>query len=321
MIRFAYPWALLLPALLILALLLRRKKTEPLLFPSKTLTAGVPASLRVRLRRPVLGLLSLAFVACLTMAAARPQHVTTFKEKREARNLMLALDVSGSMQARDFGGTLGILSRLEAVKIVVREFVKARPDDRIGLVVFGLKAFLESPLTFDHELIQKQVDNLQVGIAGDGTAIGEGLGLSLKRIEEIEGDSRAVILMTDGVDNVKTINPIQAAKVAKDLGIKVHTIGIGPSGTGFSFDFFNRIPFDSEVLEEVADISGGVYFNANSIDGLKRVYAEIDKLETTEEEEPSREIVEELFAQYAWWALLAYLTYTILVHSVFMKLP
>lgn len=317
--RFAYPLALALPIIFLLVSFLCRKKSTPVRFPSTLLTKGIRPSLRLRLRTPTLFALSLLCVAFLTLAAARPQKVSTLRERREARNIMLALDVSGSMQARDFATKLSVMSRLEAVKKVVSEFVQNRAGDRIGLVVFGLKAYLEAPLTFDHELVNRQVAGLQTGIAGDGTAIGDGLGLALKRIEKIKGDSRAVILLTDGVDNVKRVNPVQAAKVAKKLGIKVHTIGIGPSGDLMRFG--SRVPFDSETLEKVAKLSGGIYFNANSLESLKDVYAEIDELETTESDEPEHEVVEELFATYALAALLAYAAYILLANSIFMRVP
>jgi Ca-activated chloride channel family protein len=276
----------------------------------------------------VLSFLATGFLAAITVAAARPQHVTISTSPYAARNIVLALDISRSMSTDDFQSRSGNISRLEGVKQVVDQFIEARAQDRLGLVVFGSNAYLQSPLTLDHNVLQDLVSRLDVGIAGDGTAMGDGLGLSLKRIQEIEGSSKAVILLTDGVSNAGHVNPLKAAKVAKELGVKVHTIGIGSSSTistvqrgFFTQQLMAQAEFDEATLQQIADITGGVYFNANSIEGLEKVYAQIDKLERSENTEPERRVVEELFMPYASAALLLYLLYVALARTVFLKVP
>lgn len=327
-LTFAYPQAFALPVLIAYFWLLRRPSSEALALPSVDVMEGVRPSLRLRLRKPVLGTLSFLFLALLSLAAARPQRVSIINSPYRARNIMLALDISRSMSTDDFASQRGTVSRMQGVKSVVSDFIQARGQDRIGLVVFGSSAFLQSPLTLDHKLVSELVDRLDVGLAGDGTAMGDGLGLSLKRIQDIEGSSKAVILLTDGVSNSGHVNPIKAAKVAKDLGVKVHTVGIGSNDTVasvrggfFSQQLLAQAEFDEETLKKIAEITGGVYFNASSIDGLKKVYAQIDQLERTSSDEPERQIVEEYFVQYALAAFACYLAYLLLARTVFLKVP
>ncbi|MCB0335996.1 MAG: VWA domain-containing protein, partial [Bdellovibrionales bacterium] len=231
---FAYPWALLFPLIIYVPkLFLRPRKTSTIRFPDKqSLLPNRIESWRATLRAPILHSLCLAMLCFLAIAAARPQRVTPLPLPDTARNIMLALDVSGSMKTRDFivGGQTA--NRLEAVKYVVSQFVERRKGDRIGLVIFGTESYLECPLTLDHDLVVRLIQNLSVGIAGEGTAIGDGLALGLKRISDVlekqqdtrtsnRQNSSALILLTDGVNTSGSIDPIQAADVAKDLGVKI----------------------------------------------------------------------------------------------------
>lgn len=329
-LSFAYPLAFgIPPALFFLWLTRGRSNVRPVLYPDTKILSNVKPTLRMWLRAPILGGLASLFVVCLSLAAARPQRVSLIHQPYSSRNLMVALDVSRSMGAADYRRGSERLSRLEAVKYVVAEFIRERVQDRLGLVVFGSTAYLQAPLTRDHSLIESMVERLEVGMAGDGTAIGDGLGVSLKRIEDIEGESKAIILVTDGVSNSGEVNPIQAAKVARDLGIKVHTIGIGseeavaiqvPAGP-FADNFIKRVEYDEKTLKSIAEITGGVYFNAHNLKDLERVYTEINKLERTEDEEPAKRQVEELFPQYAFIALISFGAYIFLARSVFRKIP
>ena len=327
--HYAYPWVALVPILGLFIFLFQRKEAVAVLSPHIGVYSSLPVSWRVRLRTPVLGLLGTVFICCLLISAARPQKITIMQLPEESRNILLALDISRSMSARDFRAGSGYASRLDAVKEVVSEFVKSRPYDRIGLVVFGSQAYLQAPLTLDHPIIEQILKRLRVGLAGDGTAIGDGLGLSVKRIESFKGDSRSIVLLTDGVSNSGKVNPLKAAKVAKNLGIKVHTIGIGsnqPVSLQLGRGFFggrsvNRVEYDEITLKEIADITGGVFFNASSLEGLSDVYQEIDKLETTSREEPTRERIEEFFAKYLSISLIAYLSYLALSTTIFSRIP
>jgi Ca-activated chloride channel family protein len=223
----------------------------------------------------------------------------------------------------------GSITRLQAVQGVVSKFVERRAGDRLGLVVFGGGAYLQSPLTTDHGLVKQLVEQLQVGMAGEGTAIGDGLGVALKRIRALPAKSASVILLTDGVSNVGQVNPIKAAKIAADLGIKVHSVGIGSEravtirspGNILSNLVQRHVEFDEETLKEISRITGGVFFSASDIEGLERVYEEIDKLEQSDEEAQEQVVAEELFVPYALLGLLAFLLYQILALTVFLRVP
>ncbi|MCB0311585.1 MAG: VWA domain-containing protein [Bdellovibrionales bacterium] len=326
---FAYPWLLAFPLVCAVIYLLQKKHARAVLIPQVATLRQIPVSLRLILRKPLLGILSTLSILSLSIAAARPQFISNLPQQREARNLMLALDLSRSMRAKDFDSDNGRLTRIDAVRLVVGEFIKARADDRLGITVFGSQAMLLSPLTLDHGLILDLVERLKTGLAGDGTAIGDGLGVSLKRIKDVPGDSKAIILLTDGVSNSGQVNPIKAAKVARDLGIKIHTVGIGSSqpvtirmpGDLFFQRSFTQVEFDEKTLIEIAKITGGVYFNAQSFEGLKKVYEEIDKLESTESDDIAPQKIEELFVPFALSGLISYLLYLVLSRSILMKLP
>ena len=326
---FQSPAVLLLPFVLLFILITRKALRPAAPCPSGTLLRGLPRSIRQRLRPPVLGALGVIAIVCLSIAAARPQKVQILANQQDSRNIMLAIDVSPSMGAQDFAALFGSVSRLRAVKEVVAQFIEGRRGDRLGLVVFGGGAFLQSPLTLDHTLVRQLVERLQVGMAGEGTAIGDGLGVALKRAETLPAKSASIILLTDGVSNAGSVNPLKAAKVAADLGIKIHAIGIGSKravtvmqpGNILSNLMQRQVEFDEDTLKEIARLTGGTYFNAEDVEGLKDVYAEIDRLERTQEEEESNLIAEELFIPFAALGLLAYVFYLLLAQSIFMRIP
>ncbi len=327
---FAYPWLLCLPLLYILVKVFARGEAPTAPFSSYTVLDPLPVSLRLRLRTPLLFILSLLATTLLALAAARPQIVTVVDQPLSGRNIILVIDVSNSMRAQDFPTNLGHVSRMEGVKLVVAEYVHNRTQDRIGLVVFGHSSYLQSPLTADTALVEELVGDLSPGMAGDGTAIGDGLGLGLKLLKDIEGDSKAIILMTDGVNNAGLVGPIKAAKVSKELGIPVHTIGIGLGeaplgdqvlGGVLGLSFGPRAEFDEAMLRQIANTTGGVYFNAQSLEGLKEVYHDIEKLTETEKNQPSRTLVEECFPPFLVAALLTYLFTIFLSSTVFMRVP
>ncbi|MEY4668304.1 MAG: hypothetical protein RL518_1003 [Pseudomonadota bacterium] len=325
---FAYPWLLAAPLLYILIRLLRREPKSSVSFPSTTFLASLPKSVRQRLREPVLNTLLFFTIASLSVAAARPQKITVVQQERASRNIVLVVDASNSMSARDFPTSLGQTTRMEGLKATVAEYVRSRSRDRIALVVFGNTAYLQSPLTSDTHLVEELVRSIQPRMAGDGTAIGDGLGLALKRLREVKDGTKAIILMTDGVNTAGQISPIKAAHVAKDLGIQIHTIGIGtgaapilnqPLGGMLGAPIGPMADFDEKTLKEIATMTGGSYFNASSQEGIREVYQEIEKLTETEQEQPDRTVVEELYAPFVALALLAYLLGLLLSASVFMK--
>jgi len=324
---FAFPLAFLAPALYVLARLLRRSRTtESVRAASTGLLRELPVSLRLRLRTPCLFVLECLTLSALTIAAARPQKVTIIEQPNLGRNIMMVIDTSNSMSGEDFPSKIGMTTRMEGVKTVVAEYVRSRRQDRVGLVVFGNSAYLQSPLTSDTLLVEKLVQQLQPRMAGDGTAIGDGLGLALKRLRDIEGESKAIILVTDGVNNAGQVSPLKAAQIAKELRIQIHTVGIGSGPVTMGGGLFGGGPqlileFDEKTLKEIATLTGGVYFNASSLEGFKDVYRKIDELAQTETEQPDKPIVHELYLPWAVAALAAMLTLWILQATIFRRLP
>ena len=328
-VSFRYPLLLYTPLLLLILALWFRRQQQAALFPQLQFLRQAGVSMSVLARQIVLPILGWSFLCFLSIAAARPQRVQYLPVAFHSANIFLAIDISPSMGTDDFISGSSAVTRLRAVKKVIAEFVEGRPMDRIGLAVFGGKAFLQSPLTLDHDMILSLVDRLEVGMAGDGTALGDGLGVSLKHMRRIPAEAQAIVLLTDGVSNAGQVNPIKAAKVARDLGVKIHTIGIGSdqvrdtgiAGGIFPFSIRSQAEYDEETLRKIAELTGGAFFNARDMKGLQRVYKEINALQKTSQDEPERRIAEELFPQYALIAFLAYALYLLLTNTIWMKVP
>ena len=222
-------------------------------------------------------------VALLIFILARPQSISNFQDvSTEGIDIVLALDISGSMLARDFKP-----DRLEAAKNVATEFISGRSYDRIGLVVFSGESFTQCPLTTDHAVLINLMREIQSGMIEDGTAIGMGLSNAVNRIKDSEAKSRVIILLTDGINNMGEIAPATAADIAKTYGIRVYTIGVGTQGmapypvqTPFGTQFQNMpVEIDEGILKEIASKTGGKYFRATDNNKLVQVYKEIDQLE------------------------------------------
>lgn len=327
---FAHPIVLVLPLLYVVVRLLGRGRRSSAEFSSSALLDALPPSARLRLREPVLVLLTTLAAVSAGIAAARPQQVSLIEQRLDGRNIMLVIDATRSMAAQDFPTSFGYGSRMEGVKTVVAEYVRNRTRDRIGLVVFGNTSYLQSPLTTDTSLVEELVQALRPGMAGDGTAIGNGLGLALKRLKDIEGSSKAVILVTDGVNNAGQVSPLKAAQVAKDLGIQIHTIGVGSGKASLGDPLLGGLmglqggpsaDFDEEMLTKIAQLTGGVYFNARSMDGFQDVYRELERLAKTDDEQPAKTVIEELFAPFALSSLALYALALILGSTLFLKVP
>ncbi len=323
---FAYPVMALLPLLVGALIIMRRKGHAVVLFPSLAAVEALPHSWRAQLRKPVLAILLSLSLLVLAAALSRPQKRTFVEEPELSRNIMLALDVSKSMATEDFKTSrFGDIDRLSGVKEVVARFIQSRVQDRVGVVVFGSRAFLQAPLTRDHSLLLDLVDKLDVGIAGDGTEMGDGLALALKRMTEIDKGAKTVILLTDGVNSSGPAKPLEAARIAAQLGVKVHTIGIGSTRVitqrGFIIGGTQRAEFDEASLKKIADSTGGVYFHAGDTEGLEKVYQQIDQLETTEADDPAHEVVEELYPPLLVGLLILLLLALLLNQTIFMKVP
>jgi Ca-activated chloride channel homolog len=235
---------------------------------------------------------SIGYIA-LVVALARPQSGSSFREvEMSGRDILLTLDLSRSMSALDFYLDGDRVDRLTALKKVVKEFIDARKGDRMGLVVFGQEVFTQCPLTSDREALKQFVDNLEVGMAGDSTSLGDGIGIALKRLTSITADSKVIVLVTDGKSNTGSVQPLSAAALAAEMKVKIHAIGIGgPEPAPIPFkDMFGfvrmehrALEYDEKTLREIARLTGGRYFNAKDTTGLEEIYRDIDRLEERQE--------------------------------------
>lgn len=239
-------------------------------------------SIRMILLRS-LYVLRLLAITLLIIAFARPQ--TSLKRQDitvEGIDIILALDISGSMLARDFRP-----DRLEASKSVAGDFIDGRPDDRIGLVVFSGEAFTQCPLTTDHSVLKNLLAEMQSGMIEDGTALGDGLATAVNRLRESKAVSKVIILLTDGVNNMGALDPNSAAEIAKLYGIRIYTIGVGTIGmapypfqTPFGIEIRNvEVQIDEPLLKNISKMTDGVYYRATNNEKLRQVFQEIDKLE------------------------------------------
>lgn len=268
----------------------------------------------------------LAFIF-LVIALARPQEMLKEENiKAEGIDIILVMDLSSSMLARDF-----IPDRLEVSKTVASQFVDKRPYDRIGLAVFSGEAFTQCPLTTDHRIVKDFLSNLKCGILEDGTAIGMGLATGVNRLKDSDAVSKVVILLTDGVNNSGYIKPLTAAQIATQFDIKVYTIGVGSigeavtpvsvSGDGKYVFGLARVEIDEGLLKEIAEMTGGAYFRATSKEGLEEIYSRIDQLEKTEIEVTTIKRYDEEFHLFVFIGLALLLIEMILRYAVIRALP
>lgn len=306
---------------------LRRRKRHyaALLMPSLESVRGF-RSWRGRLRVALPMLRALAFIA-LVVAMARPQEVLKEEEvEAEGIDIMLALDLSSSMLAQDFRP-----DRLQVSKRVASEFIDKRRYDRIGLAVFAGEAFTQCPLTTDHRVLKDFLAKLECGILEDGTAIGMGLATAVHHLEDSEAKSKIVILLTDGVNNAGYINPVMAAQIAEELGVKVYTIGVGSTGDALTpvsrrsdgrYIFgLARVEIDEGLLKNIAEMTEGEYFRATSAEGLERIYDKIDQLEKTKIEVTVFKRYSEAFHPFVFWGLLLLLLEAVLRYTVLRTIP
>lgn len=314
MFEFALPWAFaLLPLPLLARWLLPRAKplTSALKVPfyAEVPRRGgdAPGS---RLNLFLLSLLWLLLVA----SAARPQwYGEPISQTSSGRDLLLAVDFSGSMETPDMLLAGRPVTRLAALKQVVTDFVDRRQGDRLGLVLFGTRAYLQAPLTFDRKTVGTLLDEAQIGFAGHGTAIGDAIGLSVKRLMERPAEQRVLILLTDGANTAGAITPMRGGELAKAAGVVVHTIGFGaeemvqPGLMGSRFGERRVNPssdMDEETLQAIADMTGGKFFRAHNTEELNAVYRELDRVEPVEQEAASYRPLKSLYTWPLGGALL-----------------
>jgi Ca-activated chloride channel homolog len=285
------PWLLLfLLALPLLAFQVRRNYQSTVHFPSlATLKTLRPSRVDFYAGLPVI--IRFLAIALLIIALARPQEGHKSTEILSVGvDIMLALDTSGSMRALDFIEEEKRITRLTLVKGVVSKFIENRPTDRIGMVVFGEQAYTQCPLTLDQGILQSFLSKLEIGMAGDSTAIGSAIGIAVKRLKDLDSESKVIILLTDGRNNAGTLAPLQAAQTAKIFGIKIHTIGVGTEGKApflvnsiFGQRYvYQEVDIDETTLTEISNITGGQYFRATDLESLKNIYQQIDEMEKSE---------------------------------------
>ncbi len=236
----------------------------------------------------------------LIIATARPQWLGERVDiPISGRDLMMAVDLSGSMQAEDFELNGQVMNRLQAVKIVAGEFIKQREGDRIGLILFGQQAYLQTPLTFDTKTINTMLQEALIGIAGKATAIGDAIGLAIKRLQTRDAQSHVLILLTDGANTAGEVEPLKAAELAAKQKLKIYTIGVGAESREVGGLFFKRTikntEIDEKTLQSIADTTGGKYFRARDISELNKIYALIDQLEPVEQESQSFRPIQALY--------------------------
>ena len=303
-------WLLILiPLLAIWHFFMRKKDVAALTIPS---VKGFKANASILSKiKPILYLLRLLALAAIIVALARPRNVSVSKRTKTNKgiDIVMAIDVSASMLARDLKP-----NRLEALKKVAVDFVDRRPNDRIGIVVYAGESFTQTPITSDKSIVKRTISELKWGQLEGGTAIGMGLGSGVNRLKESKAKSKVIILLTDGVNNSGNIDPRTATELAKELGIKVYTIGIGTNGmadfpwsknprTGQLNFRKQQVEIDEKLLEEIASETNGKYFRATDNTSLKEIYDEIDKLEKTKIEEFKYYNYQEMYRPLVFLAL------------------
>ncbi len=326
MIHFSNPSFLLLILLLIpWVWWMRRRRRPRLAFPSLSPLVLLRRSRWIFLKHA--GLIArAAALTLLAVALARPQGGSDKAQKTsEGLDIVLILDTSRSMEARDYTLNGKRPSRLAVVKQVISDFVKERPSDRIGMVVFGTEAFTQAPLTLDHNVLQRFLERIQIGMAGDATAIGDGVVTAVNRLKDVKAKSKVAILLTDGGNTAGRADPLAAANAAQAMGVKVYTIGVGGHGE-VPVDVNGQVVMqkadvDEDLLKEISKRTGGQYFAADDTEALIKVYDTIDKLEKTRIKVESFEQFDDRFIGIAALAVFSILGEFAFLLTRFRSIP
>jgi Ca-activated chloride channel homolog len=333
MIHFLQPQWLWLLTLLPLVMLMRGRRgpVAAVEFSDVGLAREVARSSRARIGRWI-WLFAVLAGALMIVGLARPQRAHSRTEiTANGIDIMLGLDVSGSMQALDFQVDGQRVNRIAVVKSVVSKFIEERPSDRIGLIAFAAAPYLVSPLTLDHDWLQQNLERVSTAVGGDdGTAIGSAIAAAVNRLRTSNAKSKIVVLLTDGMNNTGKISPIAAAEAAQAMGVKIYTIGVGVRGmapipvrdqAGNMHLIMDKVDVDEQTLQTVASTTGGKFYRATDTDSLEKIYEQINRLEKTAHTVQKFEHVEELYS----WALIpaaAILGFGLLLqHTRFRRLP
>jgi len=327
-ISFAQPMLLWLLAIIpfFIFLYLYRESVGSIKISSAENFSGSRRSFKEYLRHLMFAL-KLFSIGLLIIVLARPQSSTSWKNiTTEGIDIILTMDISASMLAKDFKP-----NRLESSKEVAMDFIDARPNDRIGLVIFSGESFTQCPLTTDHAIIKNLMSDIKTGLVADGTAIGMGLATSISRIKDSKAKSKVIILLTDGVNNMGAVAPQTAAEIAKAFGVRVYTIGVGTTGKALApvamypngqyvFDYV-PVEIDEKMLGNIADMTGGKFFRATSNDKLISIYKEIDKMEKTIVEERKHTRRTEEFFPFAFTAGILLLVNFTMKNTLLRSIP
>lgn len=331
-ITFAHPgllWLLTVIPLLVVFYIFRNNYAVAdisIPLPWKTEEVTQVRTYKNYLRHLLFGLRMLV-VALLIVIIARPQSSTSWKNiTSEGIDIVIALDISGSMLSKDFNP-----NRVEAAKSIASSFIDSRPEDKIGLVIFSGQAFTQCPLTTDHAVIKNLFSQVHTGMIADGTAIGDGLATAVNRIKDDAVKSKVVILLTDGVNNMGSIAPLTAGEIAKQFGVRVYTIGIGTKGKALTpvamlpdgtYQYsMEDVEIDEALLQKIASETGGQYFRATDNESMKKIYKEIDKMEKSKIEERDYTDRAEEFMPFAIAAALILALEILLKNTLFKTVP
>jgi Ca-activated chloride channel family protein len=325
-ITFAHPqyFILLLLIPLFIFWLRKNKNNKPSFTISSLKGLQNSAASTIQKWAPILNLLRILSMFFLIIALARPQSSNINETvNSEGLDIVLSMDISGSMLAEDFKP-----NRIEAAKKVANEFILNRPTDRIGLVIFSGESFTQCPLTTDQNILREQLKSIRSGLLEDGTAIGMGLATAVERLRNSKAKSKIIILLTDGVNNAGLIDPITALEIAKAYKIRVYTIGVGTEGTApyptqdaFGNMVMQQMPvqIDEGLMQKISKETGGKYYRAKDNNSLSKVYKDIDQLEKTKIEINSFKRYAELFFPYALFGLMCLFLEILLRFTVFRR--
>lgn len=329
---FVHPYFLLLLLLLPVLAWLQGKRGQNSAFLYSSVQLVKPLSGLTRSRAgKILLLLRWLSLALFIVALAQPRFIKGESSSHASGiDIVVAIDLSGSMAAEDFELDGKRVNRLVIAKDVLKKFISTRINDRIGLIAFAGRAYIASPLTLDHDFLQQNLDRIHLGMIEDRTAIGSALTSALNRLRNLKSKSKIVILMTDGQNNAGKVPPLTAAEVAETLKVKVYTIGVGTRGTApmpyvnvFGQKAYQQVAvdIDEETLTKVARKTGGKYFRADNSESLRKIYSEIDRMEKTDVEVKKYRQYEELFGWTILGGLFVLLLEIILSQTVWRKLP
>jgi len=328
MFKFAWPWMfIILPLPILFYWLLppvKNQQTRALKLPFFHAIQPIINEQQTFSSKAVVRLLLASLIwILLVSAAARPQWLgNPIQLPRAGRDIMLAVDLSGSMSTPDMSWHGQHATRLQVVKAVAKQFIANRRGDRLGLILFGTRAYLQTPLTFDRKTVEQMLDDATVGLAGIQTAIGDAMGLAIKRLQHYPQGSRILILLTDGGNNAGNVLPIDAARIAKEEHVRIYTIGLGAERmlvqTLFGPQYVNpSSDLDEKTLQEIAKMTGGLYFRATSAEDLRSVYQNINKLEPTK---GNAATYRPITALYFWPLSLAFILILCrLIFTILMK--